>query len=214
MAMDAVDEHLVHRDDAVIQLLTLPFDKSTPDPGYIRAYVPGVRENGAQYTHAAVWAAMAFAAMGDNRRAWELLAIINPVNHAWSAESIATYKVEPYVVASDVYALPPHVGRGGWTWYSGSAGWMYRLIVESILGLRLEADKLHVEPCIPADWASFKMRYRYRETAYHITVSQARAADGVTMLTVDGLERPDLAIPLVDDRQKHEVTLRIHVAHG
>ena len=214
MAMDALDKHLVHRDDAVIQLLTPPFDKSTPDPGYIKAYVPGVRENGAQYTHAAVWAVIAFAALGDNRRAWELLSIINPVNHAWSAESIAIYKVEPYVVASDVYALSPHTGRGGWTWYSGSAGWMYRLIMESILGLRLEADKLHVEPCIPAHWASFKMNYRYRETVYHITVCQTRAADGVTMLTVDDIKRHDLVIPLVDDRQKHEVDLRIHIVHS
>ncbi len=212
MAMDALDKHLVHRDDAVIQLLTPPFDKSTPDPGYIKAYVPGVRENGAQYTHAAVWAVMAFAAVGDNRRAWELLSIINPVNHARSAELIAIYKVEPYVVASDVYALSPHTGRGGWTWYSGSAGWMYRLIVESILGLRLEADKLHVEPCIPAHWASFKINYRYRETVYHITVCQTRTADGVTMLTVDDIERHDLVIPLVDDRKKHEVDMRIHIA--
>jgi cellobiose phosphorylase len=214
MAMDALDKHLVHRDDAVIQLLTPPFDKSTPDPGYIEAYVPGVRENGAQYTHAAVWAVMAFAAMGDNRRAWELLSIINPVNHAGSAESIAIYKVEPYVVASDVYALSPHTGRGGWTWYSGSAGWMYRLIVESILGLRLEADKLYIEPCIPAHWASFKMNYRYRETVYYITVTQTRAAGSVTLLTVDDIERHDLVIPLVDDRQKHEVDLRICVAHS
>ncbi len=214
MAMDAVDKHLVHRDDAVIQLLTPPFDKSTPDPGYIKAYVPGVRENGAQYTHAAVWAVMAFAALGDNRRAGELLSIINPVNHAGSAESIAIYKVEPYVVASDVYALPPHTGRGGWTWYSGSAGWMYRLIVESILGLRLEANNLHIEPCIPAHWTSCKMNYRYRETVYHITVYRTPAADGVTMLTVDGIERHDLVIPLVDDRQKHEVDLQIHSGHS
>ncbi len=214
MAMDSLDKYLVRRDDSVIQLLTPPFDNSTPDPGYIQAYVPGVRENGAQYTHGAVWATMAFAAMGDSRRAWELLSIINPVNHARSAGSIATYKVEPYVVASDVYALPPHTGRGGWTWYSGSAGWMYRLIVESILGLRLESGNLHVDPCIPADWASFKIDYRYRETVYHITVRQTRAAAGVTMLTADGVERPDLAVPLVDDRQKHEVELRIHLAYG
>jgi cellobiose phosphorylase len=212
MAMDTVDKHLVHRDDAVIQLLTPPFDKSTPDPGYIKAYVPGVRENGAQYTHAAVWAVMAFAALGDNRRAWELLSIINPVNHAGSAESISIYKVEPYVVASDVYALSPHTGRGGWTWYSGSAGWMYRVIVESILGLRLEADKLYVKPCIPAHWASFKINYRYRETVYYITVSQTSAVDGVTLLTVDDIERHDLVIPLVDDRRKHEVDLLIHIA--
>jgi cellobiose phosphorylase len=214
MAMDALDKHLVYRADAVIQLLTPPFDKSTPDPGYIKAYVPGVRENGAQYTHAAVWAVMAFAVIGDNHRAWELLSIINPVNHAWSAESIAIYKVEPYVVASDVYALLPHTGRGGWTWYSGSAGWMYRLILESVLGLRLEADKLYIEPCIPEHWASFKMNYRYRETVYYITVNQTRAEDGMTLLTVDNIERHDLVIPLVDDRQKHEVDLRIRIAPG
>ena len=173
-----------------------------------------VLENGGQYTHAAVWAAIAFAAIGDNRRAWELLSIINPVNHAASAELISVYKVEPYVIASDVYALPPHTGRGGWTWYSGSAGWMYRLIVESILGLRREADKLHFEPCIPAHWPSFKMNYRYRETVYHITVRQTREADDVTMLTIDDIERPDMVIPLVDDRKKHQVDLRIHIAQS
>jgi cellobiose phosphorylase len=214
MCMDALDKHLVHRDHAVIQLLTPPFDKSTPDPGYIKAYVSGVRENGAQYTHAAVWATMAFAALRDNRRAWELLSIINPVNHATSAEAIAIYKVEPYVVASDVYALPPHTGRGGWTWYSGSAGWMYRLIVESILGLRREVDKLYCEPCIPADWASFKLNYRYRESVYHIRVCQTHEAEGVTKLMVDGIERRDLVIPLLDDRQRHEVDLRIQIAPG
>jgi cellobiose phosphorylase len=214
MCMDALDKHLVHRDHAVIQLLTPPFDKSTPDPGYIKAYVSGVRENGAQYTHAAVWATMAFAALGDNRRAWELLSIINPVNHATSAEAIAIYKVEPYVVASDVYALPPHTGRGGWTWYSGSAGWMYRLIVESILGLRREANKLYCEPCIPAYWASFKLDYRYRESVYHIRVCQTHEAEGVTKLMVDGIERRDLVIPLLDDRQRHEVDLRIQIAPG
>jgi cellobiose phosphorylase len=178
------------------------------------AYVPGVRENGAQYTHAAVWAAIAFATIGDNRRAWELLSIINPVNHAANAESIAIYKVEPYVVASDVYALSPHTGRGGWTWYSGSAGWMYRLIVESILGLRREADKLHFEPCLPAHWTSFQMTYRYRETVYRIKVSQMQEEEGVTTLTLDDVERLDLVVPLVDDRQKHEVVLRIHIAQS
>ena len=123
---------------------------------------------------AAIWAAMAFAALGDSRRAWELLAMINPVNHARSPEGMATYKVEPYVVAADVYALSPHTGRGGWTWYTGSAGWMYRLIVESLLGLRLEVDKLHFAPCLPADWKAFKVHYRYRGTVYHIAVLQTR----------------------------------------
>ncbi len=137
LAMKAVDERLVRRDSALVQLLDPPFDRSELDPGYIRGYVPGVRENGGQYTHAAIWAAMAFAELGERERAWELMTLINPVNHARSASAVAAYKVEPYVVAADVYALTPHVGRGGWSWYTGSAGWMYRLVLESLLGLKL-----------------------------------------------------------------------------
>ncbi len=209
MAMAAVDQRLVRRDHALIQLLDPPFDKSNLNPGYIKGYVPGVRENGGQYTHAAIWAAMAFAALGDCRRVWELLAMINPVNHATSPEAIAAYKVEPYVVAADVYVLSPHTGRGGWTWYTGSAGWMYRLIVESLLGLTLEVDKLHFAPCLPADWKVFKVHYRYRETVYHIAVLQTRAASGGTSVTVDGVDRNDRAIPLVDDRQEHSVEVRV-----
>ena len=187
MAMEAVDKRLVRRNHALIQLLDPPFDKSDLNPGYIKGYVPGVRENGGQYTHGAIWAAMAFAALGDSRRAWELLAMINPVNHARSPEAIATYKVEPYVVSADVYALSPHTGRGGWTWYTGSAGWMYRLILESLLGLRLEVDKLRFAPCLPADWKAFKVHYRYRETVYHIDVLQTRDGNGETSVTVDGV---------------------------
>ncbi len=164
-----MDEHLVRRESALIQLLDPPFDKSTLNPGYIKGYVPGVRENGGQYTHGAIWAAMAFAKLGDSKRAWELLGMINPVNHANSLEAIATYKVEPYVVAADVYGVAPHVGRGGWSWYTGSAGWLYRLILESLLGLTLEVDKLRFAPCLPADWNSYKVHYRHRETIYHIT---------------------------------------------
>jgi cellobiose phosphorylase len=207
--MEAVDKRLVRRDHALIQLLDPPFDKSDLNPGYIKGYVPGVRENGGQYTHGAIWAAMAFAALGDSRRAWELLAMINPVNHARSPEAIATYKVEPYVVSADIYALSPHTGRGGWTWYTGSAGWMYRLIVESLLGLRLEVDKLHLAPCLPADWEAFKVHYRYRETVYHIDVLQTTEDKGEGIVTVDGVERRDRAIPLVDDRQEHSVEVRI-----
>ncbi|MEK7876029.1 MAG: glycosyl hydrolase family 65 protein, partial [Pseudomonadota bacterium] len=214
MAMEAVDERLVRRDHALIQLLDPPFDKSTLNPGYIKGYVPGVRENGGQYTHGAIWAAMAFAALGDSRRAWELTAMINPVNHARSPEAIAAYKVEPYVVAADVYALPPHTGRGGWTWYTGSAGWMYRLIVESLLGLRLEVDKLRFAPCLPADWEAFKVHYRYRETFYRIAVLHTRAGNGEMNVTVDGVEQRDNAIPLVDDRQEHAVEVRIHAARS
>src|SRR5205823_6277966 len=141
-AMAAVNARLVRRDHGLIQLLDPPFDASDLEPGYIRGYVPRVRENGGQYTHSAIWTAMAFAALGDSARAWELTAMINPINHARTPMDTATYKVEPYVIAADVYALAPHVGRGGWTWYTGSAGWMYRLVVESLLGLTLEIDRL------------------------------------------------------------------------
>ena len=210
MAMDALYERLVRRDDALIQLLDPPFDKSDLDPGYIRGYVPGVRENGGQYTHGAIWAVMAYAALGDSARAWELLAMINPVNHARSREGTAIYKVEPYVVAADVYAVKPHTGRGGWTWYTGSAGWMYRLMVESLLGLRLEADKLRVAPCIPADWKAFKMSYRYRETIYRIAVSQTRDGPGEISMTVDGVAQQHNTILLIDDRQEHSVEVGMH----
>jgi cellobiose phosphorylase len=211
--MDAVDEHLVRRADRLVQLLDPPFDESPLDPGYIRGYVPGVRENGGQFTHAAIWASMAFAALGDRRRAWDILTIINPVNHALSREGADRYKVEPYVVAADVYASSSHVGRGGWTWYTGSAGWMYRLILESLLGLRLEAERLSFVPCLPAHWPSFKVRYRYRDTLYNIVVTQRPAtdsthADAITVV-VDGTARPDAVIPLVDDRQEHNVELSV-----
>jgi cellobiose phosphorylase len=207
-AMEAVDKLLVRRDHKLIQLLDPPFDKSDLNPGYINGYVPGVRENGGQYTHAAIWTAMAFAKLGDSSRAWDLLSMINPINHASSPEEIEIYKGEPYVVAADVYAVDPHIGLGGWTWYTGSAGWMYRLIVESLLGLRLEADKLRVEPCLPKDWDSFTVHYRYRETIYHVIVRQTRdnSAGGVI---VDGVEQSGKTISLVDDRREHEVEVRI-----
>ncbi|MBI5017592.1 MAG: cyclic beta 1-2 glucan synthetase [Deltaproteobacteria bacterium] len=207
LAMDEVDRKLVRRDASLIQLLDPPFDQSTLDPGYIKGYVPGVRENGGQYTHAAIWAAMAFAALGDRRRAWELTAMINPVNHARSAEKIATYKVEPYVVAADVYAVSPHTGRGGWSWYTGSAGWFYRLVLESLLGVRLEADRLVFAPCVPASWDGFTVHYRYRETVYHISVRQIDTPS--PRVTLDGVEQPGPAIPLVDDRREHWVEVTV-----
>ncbi len=210
-AMQAVDDRLVRREHALVQLLDPPFDKDGMNPGYIKGYVPGVRENGGQYTHAAIWAAMAFAELGDGRRAWELLAMINPLNHANSAAAVAIYKVEPYVMAADVYAVPPHTGRGGWTWYTGAAGWMYRLMVESLLGLRREADKLRLVPCLPADWPGFKLRYRYGETIYRIAVLKAGSDRGGMQVTVDGVAQPDRAITLVDDGQEHSVEMRIYV---
>ena len=214
MAMEAVDKHLVRREHGLVQLLDPPFDKSNLNPGYIKGYVPGVRENGGQYTHAAIWVAMAFAALGDSRRAWELLPMINPINHAMSSEAIEAYKAEPYAVAADIYALSPHTGRGGWTWYTGSAGWMYRLILESLLGLKLEADRLSFAPCLPADWKTYKVHYRYRETVYHITILQTHAAKDEIKVTVDGVEQDDDSIPLVDDHKEHRAEVRIFVAQG
>ncbi len=216
--MKAVDEHLVRRDHALIQLLDPPFDKSALDPGYIRGYVPGVRENGGQYTHGAIWAAMAFAALGDRDRAWELASMINPVNHARTPEGVATYKAEPYVVAADVYALAPHTGRGGWSWYTGSAGWMYRLIVESLLGVTLEGNCLRFAPCLPADWTEFRMRYRYRETPYDIAVRQTPTAVGeairATIVTVDGVVQTDDRVHLIDDHAAHQVVVELQVTRA
>ncbi|HZC22858.1 MAG TPA: glycosyl hydrolase family 65 protein, partial [Candidatus Binatia bacterium] len=208
-AMDAVDTQLVRRDAALVQLLDPPFDRSDPNPGYIQGYVRGVRENGGQYTHAAVWVAMAFAALGDTERAWELFTLLSPINHALSPDALAIYKTEPYVIAADVYALTPHTGRGGWTWYTGSAGWMYQFVLESLLGLKLEVDKLHFAPCVPAHWTSFQVRYRYRETVYQITVRKTSVADGGPRLTVDGVERPGLIIVMVDDCRQHVVEVKI-----
>ena len=202
-AMTAVDERLVRQKDMLVQLLDPPFDKSTSDPGYIKGYVPGVRENGGQYTHAAIWSAMAFAALGNGERAWQLMTMINPVNHGGSPQALAAYKVEPYVVAADVYAQPPHTGRGGWTWYTGSAGWMYRLITESLLGLRLDVNKLYFAPCLPSSWNAFKVHYRYRETVYHILVQPLPDGNAEAGVTLDGVSQHSTYLPLIDDQIEH-----------
>jgi cellobiose phosphorylase len=209
IAMERVDRRLVRRDARLIQLLDPPFDKSPLNPGYIKGYVPGVRENGGQYTHGAIWTVMAFAALGDSKRAWELFTLINPVTHAATPEAIALYRVEPYVVAADVYAVPPHTSRGGWTWYTGSAGWMYQLITESLLGLRLDVDKLHFAPCLSPDWSSYKIHYRYRETFYHITVHNGGSGLAVKRVVVDGGEQAEMSVPLVDDRRDHNVEVEL-----
>jgi len=211
VAMDSLDRHLVRRELGIVQLLEPPFDQSSLDPGYIRGYVPGVRENGGQYTHGGIWAAMAFAALGDGPRAWELMRMMNPVNRSATAGAVATYKAEPYVVAADVYAREPHAGRGGWTWYTGSAGWMYRLIVESLLGIAREGDRLRFSPCLPDDWAGATIRYRYRGTSYEISVraSPPGVRPGVRV-SMDGVEQSDNSVTLLDDGVEHrvEVTVR------
>lgn len=203
-AMESAYKSLVQKDVGIIKLLEPAFDKSGLNPGYIKGYVPGVRENGGQYTHAAVWLIMAFARLGNNKRVWELLNMINPVNHGKTAEAIAIYKVEPYVLAADVYARSPHAGRGGWTWYTGSAGWLYRLITESFLGLQQEGNKLKFTPCIPVEWESFKVHYRYKQTMYHIVVTQ-QGSSGKISVTLDDAEQEDNMITLTDDEQEHHV---------
>jgi len=212
LAMAAVDEHLVRRREQIIALLDPPFDTSDLEPGYIKGYVPGVRENGGHYTHAAIWAAMAMAMLGERERAWELYAMLCPVRHAGRLDQIERYKVEPYVMSADIYAAPPHAGRGGWTWYTGAAGWMYRLTVETLLGLRLEVDRLRIAPCIPAHWDSYKIHYRFRETFYHITLTRVgEIPQRVVGVSVDGTASPQSVmdgvgrIALVDDRQDHHV---------
>jgi cyclic beta-1,2-glucan synthetase len=205
-AMRSLDRHLVRRGAGLVQLLDPPFDKSPMDPGYIKGYVPGVRENGGQYTHAAIWATMAFAELGDSERAWELLRMINPVSHGSDAAEMKIYKVEPYVVSADVYAVEPHVGRGGWSWYTGSAGWMYRLMVESLLGLHLDAAHLRIEPVLPTAWEGFSIDYRYRETMYRIQVRQIEP-DGIRALRLDGELQIAGRLALRDDGNEHRVEL-------
>ena len=149
---------------------------------------------------------------GDSERAWELFSLINPITHGTTPEDVATYRVEPYVVAADVYGVDPHTGRGGWTWYTGSAGWMYRLIVESLLGLHLEVDRLRITPCLPTHWNTFQIHYRYRETFYHITIHNHGSGSTACCLTLDGTELPDDFITLVDDGRDHEIEVDMRPA--
>jgi cellobiose phosphorylase len=210
-ALEAVSARLVRRDLELIQLFDPPLSTSPLEPGYVKGYVPGVRENGGQYTHAAVWVVMAFAALGDIERAWELFDLINPIRHGANADAIATYAVEPYVVAADVYKNDEHAGRGGWTWYTGAAGWLYRLILESLLGVRLEVERLRIEPRIPASWPAFDVHYRYRSAVYHIHVKNLGGGSrDVRSVLCDMVERPDMTIPLYDDGREH----RVHVEIG
>jgi cyclic beta-1,2-glucan synthetase len=208
-AMAAVDEHLVRRADGLVLLFTPPFEDTPLEPGYIKGYVPGVRENGGQYTHAALWSAMAFAALGDGDKAVELFAMLNPLNRAGTEAAVQRYRVEPYVVAADVYAEPPHVGRGGWTWYTGSAGWMYRAGLESILGFRLRGPRLVMDPCIPRAWQGFEIVFRYRSARYDIGVENPRGVSrGVSSVKVDDVALVgDRSIVLADDGKTHRVRI-------
>ena len=207
-AMDSLHRRLVQADTRVVQLLDPPFDVSQPSPGYIEGYVPGVRENGGQYTHAAVWATLAFAELGDAERAWELFGLLCPARHATDEAGVEIYKVEPYVVAGDVYAFAPHAGRGGWTWYTGSAGWMYQLLVESLLGMRRRGNQLQVTPLLPLDWSAFELRYRFESSTYQIACRRAVSAAAASV-TIDGLPSADGSITLLDDGRTHEVVVNV-----
>ena len=207
-AMAAVEEFLIRRGDGLVILFTPPFDKSSLDPGYIKGYVPGVRENGGQYTHAAIWTLIAYALLGDGERAGELFALLNPINHSSTRAGLHKYKVEPYAAVGDVYAVPPHTGRGGWTWYTGSAGWMYRAGLESILGFKLQSHRLQIDPCVPRWWRDFEITYRRGRAVYRIKVENPLGVSrGVVSVEVDGATRSDAAIELIDDEKTHNVRI-------
>jgi len=210
-AMDSLEQRLIRRDAGLILLFDPPFNHSDLNPGYVKGYIPGVRENGGQYTHAAIWTAMAFALLGETEKAWDLVNMLNPIRHGDSPEKIATYKVEPYVVAADVYGVAPHAGRGGWTWYTGSAGWMYRLIVETLVGVERVGDNLRISPRLPASWPSIKIHYRYHQTQYHIEVSKVADQESpANRVFLDGQEIAEHGlIPLVDDDRDHIVEVQI-----
>jgi cyclic beta-1,2-glucan synthetase len=201
---------LVHEDEGLVLLLTPPFRESEPSPGYIKAYPPGVRENGGQYTHAAVWFAMALARKGAGERAVNILRMLNPIERARDSDSVWRYGIEPYVVGADVYHLPGRIGHGGWSWYTGAASWMYRAWVEEILGLKVRGDRLEIDPVIPASWEGFSLRYRHGEAVYEIRVENPDGCErGVAWAEIDGKRVPDGTIPLERDLIKHRVLVHM-----
>jgi cyclic beta-1,2-glucan synthetase len=207
--MAAVDSQLVRRPEGLVLLFTPPFDHTAHDPGYIKGYVPGIRENGGQYSHAAAWTVIAFAALGDGDKAYELFRMLNPITHTSSRAKVQRYKVEPYVLAGDVYAEPPHVGRGGWTWYTGSSGWLYRAGLESILGFRVRGQLLCIDPCIPRSWPGYSIRFRYHSATYQISVKNpAGVCRGVLSTSVDGKHSVGrVNVPLADDSATHQILI-------
>lgn len=211
IAMDSVEKNLVKKDNKMILLFTPPFDKSTHDPGYIKGYIPGVRENGGQYTHAAIWCILAYAELQNGKRAVELFSMVNPLNHSLTKDEAISYKVEPYVIAADIYSVDPNAGRGGWTWYTGSSGWMYTVGVEAILGFKLSGNTLRIEPRIDPEWKSYKLIYRHMSTSYEIIVNNPNGlASGETQVTIDGKLMAENFIELVDDKVTHYVSIDLY----
>jgi cyclic beta-1,2-glucan synthetase len=208
--MQSVNQRLVRADARLLLLLTPPFDKTERDPGYIKGYLPGVRENGAQYTHAALWTVLATLELGDGDRGAELMSMLNPLSHARTPADADNYKVEPFVVAADVYAVAGHVGRGGWTWYTGSASWSYRVALEGVLGLEKLGDCLRFDPCIPTTWPGFSLEYRHGSSTYAIEVKNPHGVSrGVSSMTVDGKSVADCIVALADDGARHAVLITL-----
>jgi cyclic beta-1,2-glucan synthetase len=204
--MEAVRLRLVDVDNRLIRLFTPAFDQTDHDPGYIKGYPPGIRENGGQYTHAALWYVWALAQMGKGNQATEMFRLLNPINHSDTPSKARHYGVEPYVIAADVYGEAPHTGQGGWTWYTGSSGWMYRLGAEAILGLHREGDHLRIEPRTSSEWAQYEVDYRFGETVYHITVENPDGVEqGVREVWLDDVKLDSNRVPLTDDGQPHQV---------
>src|SRR5581483_4522870 len=213
-AMAAVAQQLIRDDESLILLFTPPFDRTGLDPGYIKGYPPSIRENGGQYTHAAAWVVMAFAALGEGDKAAELFSMLNPINRSNTRAEVQRYKVEPYVTAADVYSVAPHVGRGGWTWYTGSAAWMYRAGLEALLGFRLQGTLLRLDPCIPKTWPAFSIVFNYRTARYHISIENPRAvSSGVASIELDGnkLHRCERTIALRDDGLDHSIRVELGI---
>jgi cyclic beta-1,2-glucan synthetase len=212
-AIQAVRSHLLRRDVQVLLLLTPPFDRMTHDPGYIKGYLPGVRENGGQYTHAAIWVIIALARLGLGDEAMEIFHLLNPVNHMRSPEAVERYRAEPYAVAADVYAHPMHLGRGGWTWYTGSAGWLYQAGVQGLLGLRRRGDTISIDPCIPTVWPEYQIEWKVAGTRYRFLIDNPeRCARGVASAQLDGKPIDAAAIPLLSDGGDHEVRIVLGIS--
>jgi cyclic beta-1,2-glucan synthetase len=209
-AMQSVLDRLVHPQDRLMLLFAPPFSKTAQDPGYIKGYLPGIRENGGQYTHAATWTAWAFASMGDGNQAGALFDLLNPVYQSDKREKADVYRKEPYVVSADIYSQPPFLQQGGWTWYTGSAAWMYRLGVEALLGFHKVGNTLRIDPVIPSKWDGFEIRYQFGESVYKIQVQNPDHAEhGVNQILLDGQQLIDNSVSLVDDRKEHEVVVKM-----
>jgi cyclic beta-1,2-glucan synthetase len=208
--MESLVDRLVREEDRLLLLFAPPFDRTDRDPGYIKGYPPGIRENGGQYTHAAMWAVWAFAKLGEGDRAEALFRMLNPIYYSDEPEKLRRYRTEPYAVAADVYSIAPHTGRGGWSWYTGAAAWMYRVGTEAILGLRRLGPSLEISPSIPKDWPGFEVTYRYGAATYRIRAENPeRVNGGVKRITLDGEPLPEAAVPLVDDGGVHQVLLSL-----